>query len=212
MNEREIMKGLEKAAMDLLAAKGYTRQALLEQYGGVMMIARSYFELTDSEKAITRIDVCAREGVFGVVCFDFELFSGEERAGSAVQYWALVSEKDRKALRFKPELPYKKREGGIKLTKLRLSEDMLSIGSATVTEELADKNGHLNNAEYLPLALNAWRRRSFAPPVRELWINYEKEAPLGTAFEMYAKTEENSAFIKGVFPDGTTCFSLKINF
>ncbi len=212
MNERTVMKELEKAAMALLEEHGYTRQELLSRFGGVMMIARSYFELRCPERPITRIETSVREGVRGIVCFDFALFSQDEQTGTATQYWALVSEKDRKALRFSPVLPYAKHENGKKLGKLRAPENSVPIGSAEVTPENADKNGHLNNAEYISIALEAWRRNSFAPGVRELYINYENEAPLGSSFEMFAKTEENSAFIKGIFPNGKPCFSLKINF
>lgn len=100
---------------------------------------------------------------------------------------------------------------GIKPGKIPIPEGMETIGTHKIVYSDIDANGHTNNARYIWFALDALPADVQTKVLKDLRLNYSKEAHLGDEMEIKAKysEEENKYTIQGLV-NGTSSFECEL--
>lgn len=150
---------------------------------------------------------------------DFELFT--EDGKSAVQgtsSWVVIDDRTRRFIR--PEdLSHFLETGPVddaireNAPKLMPPKDAAfePAGSHTVAYSDLDMNLHTNNARYGALAMDALPQEVTEQPVRDFYINFNKETVPGETIELVRLQQNNAWWVEGL-SDGKVCFTVKIEF
>lgn len=132
---------------------------------------------------------------------------------SGTTSWILVNPSTRQILRpseFDGELlPMPEKQADVPpCTRLRLrTEEAEQTDSRKIYYSLLDGNGHVYNAVYADLAIDALPYWLCEGPLREMQLNFCQEAKLGDELQLFRQLDEqeNAALVKGIV-QGKDCF------
>lgn len=215
----QLLTALEWAAEAHADHLGIGRAQMLERYAAVWMIARVWFLLEtplDVRKPLT-VRTWSR-GVTGAVCYrDFDLFQAGQLVGEAVEAWTVVELEKRKLLNMRqiPELRRlqpPERCKSKKLSHMAPPEALQPLGAVTVCQKDIDRNGHLNNANYLAYG------RSMLPPefskrvIQELRVDYSRECFAGDTLRYQGAVDESRIWLQGIGRQNLPSHELELRF
>lgn len=102
---------------------------------------------------------------------------------------------------------------GIAPGKISLPEDAVSAGKRTVRFSDMDANGHMNNSKYGNYIYDCLPEDLQNRDVREIRINYSKEARIGEEIEMklHVSEEGSRAVVAGIGPS-EACFECELTY
>lgn len=206
-----LCKVLSDLAGVAFAARGMNH-AFLWQKGYVFLLSRLSVKVTQMPQADEVIRACTweREIQRAEYLRDFELRSkADELLVSATTSWILVNPSTRQILRpseFDGELlPMPEKKADVPpCTRLRLREGE-EVDVRKVYYSFLDGNGHVYNAVYADLALDALPASLAARPLKEMQLNFCREAVLDDEIRLHRQLEDNRALIKGTV-DQKDCF------
>lgn len=211
----QLLHLMEETAAIHTVEMGIPRPVMLERYGAVWMIVRAWMRMDKQPDLSAPLTVRTwHRGVTGgVVLRDFDLLQGGERIGEAVQTWVLVDAEKRTLFRMSrvPELVNSPRPAEVKERKPRKLAPPQPLSEAApvcAPREAVDINGHINNAEYIPLLL-----RSLPGPVeavRTLEINYHRELFAGQQIPRLLWQERKDAYVRLLTPEGVIALDLQV--
>ena len=149
---------------------------------------------------------------------DFELCdaSGHPRV-SATSSWVVINEESRRMVR--PEelgqflrIDYQVADAiGEPAPKIVLPAAMEAAGEHTVLYSDIDLIGHTNNVRYVVWALDCLPYDQAQRPVRELYINFNKETKAGETVQLFRCRQGDSWYVEGRL-EGKTCFALQLDY
>lgn len=90
--------------------------------------------------------------------------------------------------------------------------DAEPAGEHIVSYSDIDIIGHTNNVRYMVWALDHIPAEDALKPVRDVWINFNRETTLGDRIELFRSREGESWYVEGRNEDGKSCFVVKIDF
>lgn len=195
------------------AARGMDH-AYLWEHGYVFLLSRvsvRIFRVPQADEMV-KASTWEREVRRAEYLRDFELHSADgDLLAAATTSWVLVSPKTRQILRpseFDGELlptPERKADAP-ECVRLRLKEaDAEQTDSRKIYYSHLDGNGHVYNAVYADLAMDALPRDLLERPLRELQLNFCREAMLDDRIAICRQIQEHQALVKGTL-DGKDCF------
>ena len=95
--------------------------------------------------------------------------------------------------------------------KLALPKEMEAAGEHVVAYSDIDLIGHTNNARYAVWAMDCLPVEEADKPVKDLYINFNKETKAGETVQLFRRREENAWFVEGRV-DGKSCFTVQFLF
>ena len=211
----QILHDMEQTAAAHTVELGIPRPVMLERHGVVWMIVRAWMQFDAQPDPALPLTVRTwHRGMTGSVIFrDFDLLQNGDVIGQAVQTWVLVNVENRTICRMSkiPELADSPRPVHVKEVRPRrlvppceLTEaSPLTAGAGDV-----DINGHVNNASYVPLALESLPEPVSA--VRTLELNYHNECFAGQNLPRQIWQQGSEAYVRLLTPDGRIAFDLQV--
>lgn len=150
---------------------------------------------------------------------DFDLQDNEgNHIVRATSSWVVINEETRHFVR--PEelaglLEQKEKlEDSIEepAPKIQMPKDAQPAGAHTVSYSDIDILGHTNNVRYMVWAMDHIPAEdALKQPVRDVFINFNRETTLGQTVSLTRLREGNSWFVEGKV-DGKSCFVVRIDF
>lgn len=100
---------------------------------------------------------------------------------------------------------------GIKAGKITIPENMVTISKHIIQYSELDANGHTNNSKYINFAIDSLPPEFQKKQIKDLRLNYSKEAHLGQELEIKAAytPEENKYTIQGLV-NGESSFECEL--
>ena len=212
----QLLHNMEETAAVHTIELGIPRPLMVERYGVVWMIVRSWMRLDRQPDPAADLTVRTwHRGLTGSMIYrDFDLFQNGERIGEAVQTWVLVDIKNRTLFRMSKvaelaDSPRPEVVKDIRPRKLTPPGPLLQADPLCAGDDSVDVNGHVNNAAYVPLVLESLPEPVGA--VRTLEINYHHECFAGQALPRLLWQEGKDAYVRLLTPEGLIAFDLKVS-
>ena len=196
----DVMNTLEQAASVHADDLQIDFSRMLSDFGALWMIVKSRIVLRRIPGTL-RVRTWLRTPSSAVSNRDFALFEGSEEIGYAVQSWALVDAKQRTILNMRKipplwKLPTPQPERTDALKRLS-APPMCEVERWRIEPQELDRNGHLNNTQYIRHA------EAYAPEGAScLDVVFERECFAGETLILQAA----DGFVQGRKEDGTTSF------
>lgn len=208
MREADVLRAFQQVGMDHLEAANHGLVVMDKLHEAFLLCRNSvrFLRLPHYGENVTALTCTPRyDGLFNVRYYALRDERGETVA-DACSYWSLVDTENKRIIRpghrddtyipmveaFTVSAPVPKR--------LIAPDGMQNLGSLTVTRSMTDQYGHLNNTRYLDIL------RDFLPDdavISELTMNYNRELPLGTQFDVLTDGCGFFSFVR----DGAACFT-----
>lgn len=157
-------------------------------------------------------------GLFYLRDFDARNDAGEQ-AVVCTSSWVVIDERTRRFVR--PEDMAEKMSAGIvnesaiedQAPKIQLPADKEAelAGEHTVAYSDIDFIGHTNNARYVVWAMDVLPAEVTLQPIKDLYINFNKETTLGETVQLYRLHAEDAWYVEGRVA-GKPCFVVKMVF
>lgn len=198
-----LCKILADLAGIAFATRGMDHETLWKK-GYVFLLSRLSLQVKGMPQADQRVKACTWERAVKRAEYlrDFEIrdMAGELLVSSTTT-WILVNPSTRQILRpeeFDGELlpmPEKKAEAA-PCVRLRLREGE-EVDPRKIYYSFLDGNGHVYNAVYADLAVDALPSSLAARPLKAMQLNFCREAMLGDEIRLFRQIEDGTALVKG---------------
>ena len=139
-----------------------------------------------------------------------------ETAIAATSSWVVIDERSRRMV--KPEdllqlMQVERPDHAIAepAPKIVLPKEMERVGEHTVSGTEIDINKHTNNACYVVWAIGCLPTEVAQRPLKDLFINFNKETVEGECVQLYSHNSDNIWLVEGRL-DGKPCFSVEFCF
>ena len=157
-------------------------------------------------------------GLFYLRDFDLQDRDGVHLA-RATSSWVIMNEQTRRLVRPEELSELLSVDGPVEhaieepAPKLQLPKNAQpeSAGTHTVCYSDIDIIGHTNNVRYMVWAMDHIPAEDAFKPVRDLYINFNKETTLGQEIEIVRLRDGGSWWVEGLC-EGKACFTVKIDF
>ena len=214
MTAYQLFHLMEETAAAHTVEMGIPRPFMVERYGAVWMIVRAWMQLERQPELSAPLTVRTwHRGVTGGVVFrDFDLLQNGARIGQAVQTWVLVDINSRTLFRMSKvaelaDSPRPEVVKDVRPRKLTPPGQLREAAPLCAGTDSLDVNGHINNAAYVPLALESLPEPVRA--VRTLELNYHHECFAGQALPRLLWQEGKQAYVRLMTPEGLIAFDLQ---
>ena len=197
----DVMGAAEKAAVAHANDLGLGFDTMLGTYGVLWMIARSHVRMERLPRGEMTVRTWLRSPSAAVSIRDYSFLDGEEEIGQGFQYWVLVDAEKRNMVSMKKippiwEAPHIQPERTGTLRRLLLPE-LAPVEKWQITKADLDRNGHLNNVNYVR------HGEVYAPrDAKALDIFFDHECLCGEILTI----EAADGFVRGVKEDGEVSF------
>ena len=204
---------LEQATAVHARLQGYDQDTMLARYNAVWMIVRAWLQF--SEPPRTELPLTVRTSSRGLrratTLRDFDLIQDGRCIGEAVQAWVMVDAEARRLLDMSrmPEITGAASPAQCKTVRPRkpaAPQPLTEYPPLLPTRQDVDRNGHVNNAAYLRLALQNLPKP--VSVVRELEISYSHECFAGAPIGFFAWQQAEQCFVHCLTPEGAPAFDL----
>lgn len=200
------------------AARGLTHERLASE-GYVFLLSRIRLELLrgihSGETLTLRTAERGAEGPFcdrGYLAFD----AAERPVALGRAFWLLCDPATRRI--HKPDsFPYafSSRQDFAAACqtpgRIRIPGSMQPVGERRIVYSDLDGNGHTNNAVYADIACDVLPLALPQQGLRDLQLQYVREAKYGETLSLYTHTESGTAYVEGRIGD-ETCFTAALRF
>jgi medium-chain acyl-[acyl-carrier-protein] hydrolase len=186
----------------------------LEEHGGVFLVSRIACNILGYPTYDQRINILTweaeRRGPQFIRAYNMTDEDGNLLA-EAESGWLCIEVATRKITRprdFPWPCPVIEREMNIHISKIKVAEGALASEHAVAFSDM-DANGHLYNATYGDLITNALTREEYDRGVREISINYAREAKYGDLIQIFREDGADEILLTGKIEDAV-CFESKL--
>lgn len=186
------------------------------------VLSRMHIHFENSPKWLDEVSLYTwHKGAAGLFYLrDFELLGADGKpAVTATSSWVVIDEQTRRLVR--PEdlqglmaLDYEVAHALAEpAPKLVLPKDGTpeAAGEHAVAYSDVDIIGHTNNARYVVWAMDALPPEEAARPVKDLYINFNKETTPGETVQLFRLRQEDAWYVEGRV-EGKSCFVLKLDY
>ncbi len=200
---------------------GFSRERLLEAYGGFWMLTRSWVRLDRPLNYEDRLTVRTwhRGGRAAVMYRDYDVYAGGKLVGESVSAWVLADFRTRKILRLS-SVPELQETGGGELCKtralsrLRVPEALRETERRPMRYSDTDCNGHVNTTRYADFACDAldmvaMERDHF---VSEMQIGFLGECRPGEVLSIRTGEQDGTHYVRGLDEGGKARFEAAVVF
>ena len=157
-------------------------------------------------------------GLFYLRDFDMQGENGEHLV-RATSSWVVMNEETRRLVRPEEMEHLLQVDGPVDdaiaepAPKLQLPKglEMEAAGEHTVSYSDIDIVGHTNNVRYIVWAMDHIPQDEVFAPVKDVFINFNKETTLGQTIQIFRLKDGNSWWVEGR-SEGKSCFTAKIDF
>lgn len=181
----------------------------LNEHGLVIIVSRISFHTykMPTYNTIVRLDTyeTAPQGPLCTRMFEFRDPETNELLVKGQSLWTILDFKNQKlmpakAYPYRPTPTQVTEYEGVKPGKISIPEGMESITKHSIKYSELDANGHTNNSKYINFAIDNLPNEFQKKPIKDLRLNYSKEAHLGDELEIKAKyiPEDNKYVIQGL--------------
>lgn len=203
----ETMAALEKGAIAHSLDLNISHDRMLSDYGVLWMLVRCRLTLTRRPVGELSLNTFLRSPNAALSNRDFDLFDAQGLCGSAVQTWVLADANERKLVNLKQidalwTVPRPQPERTQTLRRLAMPE-LSGAVSWTVAPEEIDKNGHLNNVQYV-------RHAEALSPGGALGLEafFDRECFAGETLRLETGRGDGF-FVRGVKENGSESFRMR---
>ena len=216
----EILRILSDTAVEDYAQRGMTWQFLDEREVAILLSRASYHFIRrplSNEEVMIRTWEETPEGLQLTRAYEI-LDKDHNLLVTGRSTWLVVNPKTRRIM--KPsqfdlrEAPTRKEPyEGLPCGKIPVPENMEHIDTRPVRFSDLDGNGHVNNSRYGAYTVDALPEELLQRPIKDMKINYSKEAVPGNVIEIYALVSEDKSKITVVGKqDNNTCYECELYF
>lgn len=212
-----ILRVMEESARKHTIDLGIDRRHMLNTYGAVWMIARTYLHLKALPIITSPLTIRTwHRGLYrGIVYRDYDIIQSGVIIGEAVQSWVLVDFNSRTLIRMDklPELQNVPRPGIIKSIipgKPFPPHPLQKTSSFFIDEYLVDENKHLNNTSYVDLVMNLIPNSAYT--ISTLKINYRRECFANNYLPCLSYKDDHQYFARLLTPTNQPAFDLLATF
>ncbi len=211
---------LQRAAMGAAQEGGFGHHELLERYGAVWMLARTWVSLRRPIGWDDTITVKTwHRGAKGAMMYrDYDIYVDGQLVGESVSGWVFVDVTSRKLVHLNEVVELAETGGGElckdkTLTRWKSPSDMVEAECRTMRYSDCDLNGHVNNTRYADFMQDALHQeRRTTSFLSQLQINYTKECLAGETLSIRTLEEEGVALVLGLDEDGKSRFEGRVIF
>lgn len=198
----------------------------LQEKGLVLIVSRISFHVIKMPVGgqIIRLNTweAAAQGPLCTRIFEIVDSATNERLVYAETLWTIIDFKNNRLMPAK-NYPYRPLPTapsifaelpGLKPGKISIPTDTELLGTHTVLFSELDANGHTNNSKYFNYAWDYLPAQFQTKELKDLRLNYSKEAHLGNTLEIKGKffPEDNKYFVQGILEDGSSSFECEFYF
>ena len=216
----ETLRILSDTAVEDFALRGMTWK-FLEERDFAILLSRASFHFirrpTSNEEITIRTWEESPEGL--QLTRAYEIFDKDDNLLiSGRSTWLLVNPKTRRivkpsqfTLRDAPDRkePYE----GLPCGKIAIPEEMIHLDTRPVRFSDLDGNGHVNNSRYGAYTVDCLPSDWLQRPIKDMKINYSKEAVPGNVIEIYAHVADDKSKITVVGKqENNTCYECELYF
>ncbi len=206
-----ILKIMESAAREHMEKLDLARETMLEHYGAIWMVARTF--LSFSAPALPGHSLTVRTWLrpmeLGMIFRDFDFFQNGIYIGEAVQTWVLVDSVRRRMILMNhvESLHHYPSPAAVKTrypARIKTPVMLFDAPPLSPTHDTVDENGHINNVSYVPLALHGLS----IDHIQTLQLNYHQECFAGQTLSRKQRRDGKQLFVQLYSPQGDAAFAL----
>lgn len=201
-----VLKHLQEIAGDHAQLLGQGRDVMLTRYNAAWMIVRAHlhFEAPPDAGLPLTIRTWSRGLCRAMVCRDFDLIQNGRVIGEAIQAWVMADVTERKLCNMAkmPEIVNTARPAQVKALKPgkpACHHELTAHAPLVPGPEDLDVNGHVNNAAYLRLVLQALPHP--LTTLQHLEISYSRECFAGELMPLLAWQEGRACYVRCLTPE-----------
>lgn len=216
----ETLRILSDTAVEDFAQRGLTWQ-LLNEEGFAILLSRASFHFIRRPKSNEEITIRTwEESPEGLqLTRAYEIFDTDKNLLiSGRSTWLLVNPQTRRILKpnqFELRVAPDRKEPyeGLPCGKIAVPENMEHIDTRPVRFSDLDGNGHVNNSRYGAYTVDALPEELLQRPIKDMKINYSKEAVPGNVIEIFALVSDDKSKITVVGKqENNTCYECELYF
>lgn len=210
-----MQEAATQAAQDL----GVSGPQIMDRYGCMWMVVRSWVELEAPLRWNDQITLQTwHRGASGVSTYrDFEFYRDGQYIGQGVSSWVMVEADSRRMFRLKNLAEFQGTDGGERNKTIRLRRVKLpKVFDGRVRRDMGysdtDINGHINNMRYADFACDALHleRLGQGEFVRSFQIGYLSECRAGDSILIDIARKGKELFVRGAGEDGADRFDFSL--
>lgn len=216
-----LLNHLQVAAGYAAQAGGFGREVLVESYGAIWMLARSWYRLDRPLR--WEDDILIRtwhRGAKGAMMYrDYDIYANGELVGESVSGWVLADMEDHRMLRLSHIKELAGTDGGelcktVTLSKLRLPETLTPVEDRLMRYSDTDINGHVNNTRYADFVCDALETDKLAKGrfLSSMQIGYLAECRPGEHITMETGEQDGKTYVRGLDKGGKSRFEAAVFF
>lgn len=216
-----LLNHLQVAAGFAAETGGFGRDVLVEKYGAIWMLARSWFHL--DRPLYWEDDITIRtwhRGPKGAMMYrDYDILADGTPVGESVSGWVVASVEGHKMMRLSHIGELADTDGGelcksVTLSKLRLPEGLRPVEERRMRYSDTDINGHVNNTRYADFACDAVELDKLAEDqfLSAMQIGYLAECRPGEWITMETGAQDGKTYVRGLDKGGKSRFEAALFF
>lgn len=211
---------LQRAAMTAASEGGFGHADLLERYGAVWMLARTWVRLIRPIRWDETITIKTwHRGNGGALSYrDYDIYINGILVGESVSGWVFANLKTRKLHRLSDIAELANTSGGdlckeMTLGRWKIPQDALLTEERLMRYSDCDLNGHVNNTRYADFIQDALHQECRTNHfLSEIQINYTRECLCGETLSICTQETDNIALVVGMDKDGKSRFEGRVIF
>lgn len=209
-----LLGHLQQAATLAAREGGFGREALMDRWQAVWMLARLWYRLDRPIRYEQQLSIHTwhRGGRGASMYRDFDLYADGEPVGEAVSLWTLVRPEDGKLIRLS-QLPELAQSQGGERSKTMTLAHLRMPGEPELAERRlmhysdTDINAHVNNTRYADFACDAIGLHRYPHAfVSRLQLDYHAQCLPGELLHLLVDGQEEERFVRGVDENGKIRF------
>lgn len=222
MKISSILKVTAEVAGYDYVLKGFNHEFLWER-GFVFLLSRISIKINSYPTDQTELETCTWEGGKKGAMFkrQYRIFNGDEVCVEGTSGWILCNPETRKI--YKPsEFPFPQEQdetqiiNALEVGRIKAENEAEFVYNRTVAISDLDSNGHVYNANYADIAVDALTMEEYANNLDNFRINYLSEAVLGDTISVYKSVCSDKKIVVTGFVEKsgekTPCFECEFIF
>lgn len=216
-----LLAHLQEAATQAAEHGGFGRECIVKGYGAFWMMTRVWYRLERPLRWSEELTIQTwhRGGRAATMYRDYDLFVDGEQVGECVSAWVMARSSDRKLMRLNEVAELQNTDGGerckaMRLSKLHLPQDLVSIRQRRMEYSDTDINGHVNNTRYADFVCDALELENLPQDrfLSQMQIGYLAECRPGDLLTLERGGMEEEKFVCGVDESGKSRFEAQAIF
>lgn len=203
-------------ATDDFAQRGIPSK-VMNQKGFAMLVSRASFRIhrlpAENEEIVITTREEKPEAIQLVRIYEFKTTAGELLI-TGKSLWLFCDPETRRIIpvskfNLRPAPEVQNEHDCLEPGKIKIPQELQKIGEQKILRSHLDANHHLTNSKYPDLITDFLPEEYASKQIKDIRLNYCKEAHLGDTVELWAAFEEHKVIIAGK-NNGQTCFESEL--